>query len=603
MQERLLRLFLPDIFFAQGKKRDIKSTLLPKAIWLYLFLVAMYTFTWSVNFTFYATGFVCLLIIAASGSRFNFKPEQLAYLRTMPFSALDYVQGRFLWSVIFGLASTAVYILTFWLMREDLSLTWGLEETLSFVRILGFGLAHFSMLVLTFSLTTLIRTRLSTAGVFWILLALLIGEFVLTLLDAEAYLFGRVFIHGITFPVSLLVLLVALMLAGVCYWGTINRLNHWVIPIKSPRWKRALIGFGIAATAVLVCVFLPKAWAYRSPVDERLTPEAQYQVALDCLEDGDIYGAAVSFYACEDYGDARERCWELWGKLVPRQTIDVSYDHVLALTNDGTFLTTDTEGTDFPMIMEDIPDADRLISIHYGGDYLAGLYDDGTVGVWGDFYEDGIAETSQWTDIVGLFVASDFDNRSYIIGLKADGTVVVSGRLPENIREEVLGWKNLIDLDSDPGGRFIGVHSDGTMTPSHISRYGAVLLLGRARSVGCGNGHTAILHEDGTVTSLGHGGWKQINTQDWTDVVAIETSWCCTVGLRSDGKVLMAGGLVNAPEFPGEEALVDWTDIVDVAISGKLLVGLRSDGTLVVTGDAASIQEAISGWENIRVPG
>ena len=128
MQERLLRLFLPDIFFAQGKKRDIKSTLLPKAIWLYLFLVAMYTFTWSVNFTFYATGFVCLLIMAVSGSRFNFKPEQLAYLRTMPFSPLDYVQGRFLWSVIFGLASTAVYILTFWLMRAGKSTSKGLTQ-------------------------------------------------------------------------------------------------------------------------------------------------------------------------------------------------------------------------------------------------------------------------------------------------------------------------------------------------------------------------------------------------------------------------------------------------------------------------------------------
>ncbi len=594
MQERLLRLFLPDIFFAQGKKRDIKSTLLPKAIWLYLFLVAMYTFNWSANFTFYATGFVCLLMMAASGFQFSFKPEQLAYLRTMPFSALDYVQGRFLWSVIFGSASTAVYILTFWLMREDLSLTWGLEETLSFVRILGFGLAHFSMLVLTFSLTTLIRTWLSKAGVLWILLALLIGEFVLTFLDDEAYLFGRVFIHGITFPVSLLVLLVTLMLAGACYWGTINRLNHWVIPIKSPRWKRALIGFGIAATAVLVCVFLPKAWAYRSPVDERLTPEAQYQVALDCLEDGDIYGAAVSFYACGEYGDARERCWELWGKIVPRQTIDVSYDHVLALTNDGTFLTTDTEGTDFPMIMEDIPDADRLISIHYGGDYLVGLYDDGTVGVWGDFYSDGIEEIGQWTDIVGLFNGS-----SYVIGLKADGTPVMAG-LRAVHDPDVENWSNVkyIGVPS-----FIGVHGNGTMITSLLSEDSAVLFLRDAKAVATGNRHTAILHEDGTVTSLGHGGWKQINTQDWTDVVAIETGWCCTVGLRSDGKVLMAGGLVNAPEFPGEEAVAGWTDIVDVAISGKLLVGLRSDGTLVVTGDAASIQEAISGWENIRVPG
>ncbi len=596
MKTRFQRTLFPDICFAQGENGNLQNTLLPRGIWWQLLLTVMWSFNLSAQFSFYASGLICVWIIALAASQYNFKPEQQEYLKTIPFSPWDYALGRFLWSVLFGLVSTAAYILVFWLMRESLSLSWALGETLSFARILGFGLVHFGLVVLSFSLTTLLRTWISRSGMLWILIALIIGVFALIYLDYEAYLFGRLYIDSITFPVSLLILLALLVLTAACYWGVTRRQKHWAIPDKSSRWKRMLIGVAVAITAVLVCVLLPKAGQYHTPVDEHLTPEAQYQVALDCLEDEDIYGAAVSFYACGDYADARERCWEMWGKIAPRKTIIVSANHVLALTNDGTFLTTDSEGADFPMVLENIPEPHRLISIHYGGSYLAGLYDNGSVGLWGELYGDGEQQIAQWTDIVGLFTGGN-----YVIGLKADGTVVASGHLPENTEEDLLNWKDLVGIGKNDR-RLIGIHADGTMSPSHTSRDGAVLFLQGAKAAGMGNVHTAILREDGTVTSLGHGGWTQINTQDWTDIVAIEVGWYCTVGLRSDGTVLMAGGLFNAREFLDREAVAAWTDIVDVAISGKLLVGLRADGTLVATGDTELIQEALA-WEGIRLPG
>jgi len=117
-----------------------------------------------------------------------------------------------------------------------------------------------------------------------------------------------------------------------------------------------------------------------------------------------------------------------------------------------------------------------------------------------------------------------------------------------------------------------------------------------------GNYHTAALHADGTVSALGINESGQCDTREWTDIVAIDAGLDSTVGLRSDGTVVMTGFLHNAFAPPVQNELAAWRDVVAIRVSGEFIVGLRSDGTLLAVAIDCPIQEAVSGWENVRIP-
>ena len=73
---------------------------------------------------------------------------------------------------------------------------------------------------------------------------------------------------------------------------------------------------------------------YRDSSDRVI--ETRYAAAAALLEEGKNYEAARSFYALEDYQDARERCFDIWEQITPQGLISAGEAFTLGLKADGT---------------------------------------------------------------------------------------------------------------------------------------------------------------------------------------------------------------------------------------------------------------------------
>jgi len=94
------------------------------------------------------------------------------------------------------------------------------------------------------------------------------------------------------------------------------------------------------------------------------------------------------------------------------------------------------------------------------------------------------------------------------------------------------------------------------------------------------------------VVSAGENGWGQCDNDYWTNIVQISTGSSNTVGLRSDGTIVMTGYNAEKYNFEGITA----TQVV----SGDLYVAyLKSDGTVGVKYPLVPHLPSVASWENI----
>jgi len=113
--------------------------------------------------------------------------------------------------------------------------------------------------------------------------------------------------------------------------------------------------------------------------------------------------------------------------------------------------------------------------------------------------------------------------------------------------------------------------------------------------VTAGGRHTVGLKSDGTVLLAGLSDDSlRCRVSDWTDILAIAVGWGHTVGLKSDGTVVAVGWNDYRQCNVG-----GWTDIVRVAAADWHTVGLKSDGTVVAVGRNDDGQCDVGGWTNI----
>lgn len=604
MKRQLKRLFFPDFCFKRSRVPQYQDTKSRTGILLSLLSICLGMFNLSAQAFVYVSILICILGCWVMAFIPTHSAQQMEYLKTLPFSPREYALGRLIWSVGYGLLTSFFYVQGFWLMREKTMVMYGLQDPLTFGLILQFALVHFSLVVLSCELTVLIRTRLSSRGFLWILIPLSIMSLAVFFTERGLEFFVCLWINYVSASFGILFFFLSLVLTAVCFLGTVRSLERWEPTGKtlSPT-KPLLITTAVLAVAA-GCLFLISRNQYKSPVDQALTPEEQYQVAVQCQEDGDLYGAAVSFYACGEYLDAGQRCRELWGQIVSHSTIAATDTQVVALTRDGRVLVTTADQLSDPTAQntyslhvdftaDDIPEPHRLVSIHGGDHFIAGLYDDGTVAIFGDLPGERVAG---WTDIVALSTYTD-----YVVGLRADGTAVACGHPYDRAEDDLKDFENLIAVGAG-SVHIMGLHPDGTVSPGGSSGNGrsAVWFWKDVVDVDAGNTHTVGLHSNGTVTAIGHNGWEQCNTENWTDVMDIETGCYCTVGLRSDGTVLTAGALGEMGDL---DVVGTWTDIVAISVSDAIALGLKADGTLVAAGYTQYIQDLLDQWDNIRLPG
>ena len=111
-------------------------------------------------------------------------------------------------------------------------------------------------------------------------------------------------------------------------------------------------------------------------------------------------------------------------------------------------------------------------------------------------------------------------------------------------------------------------------------------------SLAAGGEHILILNGNGKVTALGVDAEEQTEIEHWKNIAAVAAGSSFSVGLRADGKVMVAGSLEAAGEAER------WSGITEIAAGGDLLFGLSEDGKILSSGKLGETGEYYE-WENI----
>lgn len=123
--------------------------------------------------------------------------------------------------------------------------------------------------------------------------------------------------------------------------------------------------------------------------------------------------------------------------------------------------------------------------------------------------------------------------------------------------------------------------------------------------ISIGEYHTVALKNDGTVlatefdseTARFSGGYEgQCSVYGWTDIVALSAGPDFTVGLKSNGNVVMCGDLGNRNT---KRNVKGWKNVVAISAGKFHVVGLKADGTVLATGLNDDGQCNVSGWKDV----
>ena len=300
-----------------------------------------------------------------------------------------------------------------------------------------------------------------------------------------------------------------------------------------------------AAVAVVIAIFLL--------ITKVILPPQNYKKAEELLSSGDTVGAAMAFGKLSGYKDSWERSRELWNEIVGNNTVAAGYDHIAAITADG------------------------------------------TVVAHGD-NDNNQCEVENWTDVISVSVGS---NRT--VGLKNDGTVISTN---DTDNSKLFGWKDIVAVDAKYY-KVVGLKADGTVVSTNNGGYSS---WENIIAIASGGNHMVGLKADGTVVATGgNNDCGECNVSGWTDIVAISAGYDHTVGLKADGTVVATNYIEDGEEYRGQCDVHIWNDIVDVEAGSYFTIGLRSDGTVVATtysGDEKygdSIKKALraNGWNGI----
>lgn len=189
------------------------------------------------------------------------------------------------------------------------------------------------------------------------------------------------------------------------------------------------------------------------------------------------------------WGEYRERYCQ-WRGIT---AIAGGYDHVLALSKDGTVHTSG----DNRYCQQDVQNWSNIISIAAGGYHSIGVCSDGTVKAVG-YNKYGQCNVRDWTDII------DVQSSAYhTVGLCSDGTVLATGRNDYG-QCHVQNWTDII-------------------------------------SIAVGELHTVGLRADGTVLATGCSRNGRCNVGSWSKIRVIAAGKSHTVGLRGWDEVLAVG--------------------------------------------------------------
>ncbi len=143
------------------------------------------------------------------------------------------------------------------------------------------------------------------------------------------------------------------------------------------------------------------------------------------------------------------------------------------------------------------------------------------------------------------------------------------------------GIKDAVSIDTNgtmslilrSNGNVNAIPLKGATLPYTVPTYNDVI------QVVLGEGHSVLLHADGTVSALGDNTYGQCDVGDWKDIVSVAAGQRFTVGLKVDGTLVATGS-----NSCGQCDVSAYRNVVDVAACNQTTVMLFSDGTVMVRG-------------------
>ncbi len=113
----------------------------------------------------------------------------------------------------------------------------------------------------------------------------------------------------------------------------------------------------------------------------------------------------------------------------------------------------------------------------------------------------------------------------------------------------------------------------------------------KTNNIAAGYNHTVAITEFGYVRSTELSDtmydYGQTDVGEWQNIVSVDAKWEHTVGLKSDGTVVVAGN--------HRCDVSDWCDVIEIAAQDNDVVALKNDGTILTT----EYGDPYEDWENI----
>lgn len=230
----------------------------------------------------------------------------------------------------------------------------------------------------------------------------------------------------------------------------------------------------------------------------------------------------------------------------------------------------------------------NIVSVATLGAYVVGLTEDGKVVIAGS--TNTSLHTDNWKDIICIsageqYVAAlDSSGIVHTSGHNGDGQCDFDGR--DKIRLIATGWRHTVIVDDNDNVEVSGFGADKQNTQlKELKDKGKLKDIVKVDAGGGyekKSGHTVILKADGSVEAVGNDSYGQCDVSSWESIVDIAAGDWHTVGLKSDGTVVVTGdyGVLNTKEEP----LSKWKDIVAVSAGRGYTIGLKKDGTVIFAG-------------------
>lgn len=224
-----------------------------------------------------------------------------------------------------------------------------------------------------------------------------------------------------------------------------------------------------------------------------------------------------------------------------------------------------------------------------------GLRSDGTVVTAGSLED--VFDVSGWEDIVDLAFTMGYDEEKTIatgllIGIRSDGTVVFTGNQNEKYAEKTSVWTDIVEIRM-AGGNITGLRSNGTV----VSTSDKI-------DVTDWKNVKALVHWDLALSDEGKLLGNVVNSlmskvrAEWDDLIYVTDRG--DIGFKADGTVV-----VNAFEGNPNGNVRNWTDVVAVyGWAGNYdgnTIGIRSDGSVLTAGGTRYIHE-LKKWTDIKIP-